>query len=147
MELTGYPSIDKPWLKYYSEEAIWAKLPDCSMYEYVYECNNNHLDDIAVKYFNKSFTYKRIFESIDKTANARLNLLIKQLAEKENIESRPVWKPMHMQPVFKQYDFIKVENKAVSEDLFKRGVCLPSDTKMTKEEQDKIIEIINNLWK
>ena len=72
---------------------------------------------------------------------------IMETLEKENIESRPVWKPMHMQPVFKQYDFIKVENKAVSEDLFKRGVCLPSDTKMTKEEQDKIIEIINNLWK
>lgn len=72
---------------------------------------------------------------------------IMETLEKENIESRPVWKPMHMQPVFKQYDFIKVENKAVSEDLFKRGVCLPSDTKMTVEEQDKIIEIINNLWK
>ena len=72
---------------------------------------------------------------------------IMETLEKENIESRPVWKPMHMQPVFKQYDFIKVENKAVSEDLLKRGVCLPSDTKMTKEEQDKIIEIINNLWK
>ena len=78
MELTGYPSIDKPWLKYYSDEAINAKLPNCSMYEYVYECNKNHLDDIAVKYFNKSFTYKRIFESIDKTANAFYNFGVKQ---------------------------------------------------------------------
>lgn len=58
-QLTGYASIDKPWLKYYSDEAINAVLPDYSMYEYVYECNKNHLEDIAVKYFNKSFTYKK----------------------------------------------------------------------------------------
>ncbi len=76
--MTGYPSIDKPWLKYYSDEAINAVLPNCSMYEYVYECNKNHLEDIAVKYFNKSFTYKRIFELIDKTANAFYNFGVKQ---------------------------------------------------------------------
>lgn len=67
--------------------------------------------------------------------------------EKENIESRPVWKPMHMQPVFANCDFVKVEENAVSKDLFERGVCLPSDTKMTEEEQDKVIEIIKGLWK
>lgn len=72
---------------------------------------------------------------------------IMEALEKENIESRPVWKPMHMQPVFKDYDFIKVEEEAVSEDLFERGVCLPSDTKMTKEEQETVIDIIKNLWK
>ena len=72
---------------------------------------------------------------------------IMETLEKENIESRPVWKPMHMQPVFKQYDFIKVENKAVSEDLFKRGVCLPSDTKMTQEEINRVIKIIKELFK
>ena len=67
--------------------------------------------------------------------------------EKENIESRPVWKPMHMQPVFAKYDFIKVADKAVSEDLFTRGVCLPSDTKMTEEEQNRVIKTIIDLWK
>lgn len=67
--------------------------------------------------------------------------------ERENIESRPVWKPMHMQPIFKEYDFIKVKEKPVSEDLFKRGICLPSDTKMTKEEQEIVINIIKELWK
>ena len=67
--------------------------------------------------------------------------------EKENIESRPVWKPMHMQPVFEDCDFIKVKEKAVSTDLFERGVCLPSDTKMTKEEQEEVIQIIKDLWK
>lgn len=67
--------------------------------------------------------------------------------EKENIESRPVWKPMHMQPVFEKFDFIKVADEPVSKELFETGVCLPSDTKMTKEEQDKIVNIIKNLWK
>ena len=54
---------------------------------------------------------------------------------------------MHMQPVFANCDFVKVEENAVSKDLFERGVCLPSDTKMTEEEQDKVIEIIKGLWK
>ena len=80
------------------------------------------------------------------------NLKVKPLdimvaLEKENIESRPVWKPMHMQPVFANCDFVKVEENAVGKDLFERGVCLPSDTKMTEEEQNRVIEIIKELWK
>ena len=66
--------------------------------------------------------------------------------EKENIEARPVWKPMHMQPVFEKYDFIKVSNKDIAKELFERGVCLPSDTKMTEEEQMRVINIIKDLF-
>ena len=67
--------------------------------------------------------------------------------EAENIESRPVWKPMHLQPIFKQYPFFTVsENIPVSEDYFNRGVCLPSDTKMTIEQQNHIIELIKQLF-
>ena len=67
--------------------------------------------------------------------------------EKENIESRPIWKPMHLQPVFADYDFITTEEKeSISQDIFERGVCLPSDTKMTKEEQEKVIETIKKLF-
>ena len=84
--------------------------------------------------------------TLDKNSKVKPLDIMEEL-EKENIESRPVWKPMHMQPVFKKYDFIKVEDKAVSEDLFERGVCLPSDTKMTKEEQETVINIIKDLWK
>lgn len=73
-------------------------------------------------------------------------LNVMEALEKENIESRPIWKPMHMQPVFEKYDFIKVEDKPVSEDIFARGVCLPSDTKMTKEEQQEVIRIIKELF-
>ena len=73
-------------------------------------------------------------------------LQIIEALEKENIESRPVWKPMHMQPVFAQYEYIQVAQKSVSEDLFNRGVCLPSDTKMTNEEQNRVIKVIKSLF-
>ncbi len=69
--------------------------------------------------------------------------------EKENIESRPIWKPMHIQPYYKEYDFYShndEEEISVSEDIFNRGVCLPSDTKMTKEEQERVIKIIKVLF-
>ena len=70
--------------------------------------------------------------------------------EKENIESRPVWKPMHLQPYFEEYRFFKHNEDdeiSVSEDVFNRGVCLPSDTKMTVEEQEYVIEIIKELFR
>ena len=64
-----------------------------------------------------------------------------------NVEARPIWKPMHMQPVFKDNDFIKTSEVSVGEQIFKRGVCLPSDIKMTEEEQDIIIDIIKSIFK
>ena len=68
--------------------------------------------------------------------------------EKENIESRPVWKPMHMQPIFEKYDFINIkkDEKSVGEHLFNRGVCLPSDTKMTQEDIKRVIKIVMSNW-
>ena len=64
----------------------------------------------------------------------------------ENIETRPLWKPMHMQPVFKENDFITAGKEAVNEDLFSRGLCLPSDIKMTAEQQDVVIEIVKHCF-
>lgn len=68
---------------------------------------------------------------------------IMEVLEKENIESRPIWKPMHMQPFFAEYDFV---GEGVSEKIFENGVCLPSDTKMTNEDLDRIVKIIKKLW-
>ena len=66
--------------------------------------------------------------------------------ENENIESRPVWKPMHMQPFFEEYKFFSLLDRgSVSEDLFNRGICLPSDTKMNEDDINRIIEIIINV--
>lgn len=67
--------------------------------------------------------------------------------EKENIESRPVWKPMHLQPIFSQYPFFTATKQtSVSEDYFNRGVCLPSDTKMSQKQQQVIIDLIKQLF-
>ena len=68
---------------------------------------------------------------------------VMEALEKENIESRPVWKPMHMQPFFAEYDYFGSD---VSEKLFENGVCLPSDTKMTDEDLNRICSIIKGLW-
>lgn len=68
--------------------------------------------------------------------------------EKENIESRPIWKPLHLQPVFQGCEFYshyETEETPVSEDIFQRGLCLPSDIKNTKEDMDLIIEIIRKV--
>jgi len=62
--------------------------------------------------------------------------------EKENIESRPVWKPMHMQPYFAEHDYI---GGVVSQTLFENGVCLPSDTKMTDNDLERVCKIIKGL--
>jgi len=64
--------------------------------------------------------------------------------EEKNIESRPIWKPMHMQPYYKSYDFI---GAGISEKIFESGTCLPSDTKMTDEDLERICGIIKSLWK
>ena len=76
--LTGYPSTDKPWLKYYSEEAINAPLPECTIYEYIWNCNKDHLEKPALKYFNKRTTYKQMFSRIDAAAKAFKAVGVKQ---------------------------------------------------------------------
>lgn len=62
-----------------------------------------------------------------------------------NAEGRPIWKPMHMQPIFKENAYVSV-NGDVGADIFERGLCLPSDIKMTASEQDVIIEIIKSCF-
>lgn len=81
---------------------------------------------------------------------------ILEVLSKYNVEGRPIWKPMHMQPIFKNNDFITKngsgrasgdELNTVGADIFDRGVCLPSDNKMTPAEQDIIIKIICECFK
>ena len=67
--------------------------------------------------------------------------LMKKL-DAANIESRPIWKPMHMQPVFAHCDFVSVASQPVDEDIFARGLCLPSDIKMTEEELSYVINTV-----
>lgn len=68
---------------------------------------------------------------------------LRQRLEAENIESRPLWKPMHLQPVFADCPFYSmVEGKAISEQLFDRGLCLPSGSALTSADLDRVIATI-----
>lgn len=83
--------------------------------------------------------------------------MIMDALEAENIESRPIWKPMHIQPVFAENDFITAKGSirdisaeeagiSVSEDIFNRGLCLPSDIKNTPEDMELIISIVRKCF-
>lgn len=72
---------------------------------------------------------------------------IRLALDKYNAEGRPIWKPMHLQPVFKGCDFVTVsDGKDVGTDIFERGFCLPSDIKMTPEQQEIVIEIVRSCF-
>ena len=74
-------------------------------------------------------------------------LEIIEALEAENIESRPIWKPMHLQPYYEEFDFITLQEQgSIAEDIFNRGVCLPSDTKMTDEDLERVVGVIRGLW-
>ncbi len=76
--LTGYPSIDKPWLKYYSEEAINAPLPECTIYEHILNCNKDNLNRVALNYYGTNITYRALFKQIDKTSSALENIGVRE---------------------------------------------------------------------
>ena len=100
-------------------------------------------EDYLCKHSRTSDSYTYVHEK-GKTCPDEIFDVLKQ----NNIETRPIWKPMHMQPVYKDNDFIKNPDyqKPVSEDIFDRGICLPSDIKMDKDSQLKIVNIIKSLF-
>ena len=65
-----------------------------------------------------------------------------EILEKENIEARPIWKPMHMQPLYKECEYITKNDEDVSGKLFEQGLCLPSGSSLTEKEQNKVIDIV-----
>lgn len=71
--------------------------------------------------------------------------LLKAMSD-EDIEGRHVWKPMHAQPVYAKVAYVKAGEQSVSDDLFQRGVCLPSDSKMTMEDVDRVCECIRKVF-
>lgn len=73
--------------------------------------------------------------------------IIRNALEEENIDSRPIWKPMHLQPVFEKYPFFPHrEGEDISAELFEQGICLPSGSNLTKENLSRIIGIIQSLF-
>ena len=73
--------------------------------------------------------------------------ILERLAAEYNAEGRPIWKPMHMQPIYSGCDFVPaVDGQDVGADIFERGLCLPSDNKLKPEDQDAIIDIIHKCF-
>ncbi len=83
------------------------------------------------------------------TTDATKNPLdIIEALDQANIEARPIWKPMHLQPVFAGYDFVshyEDDSTSVSEEIFRNGLCLPSDTTMSDDDQTRVIDIIRGV--
>ena len=69
-QMTGYPSIDKPWLKHYTEENINSPFPECTLYQNIYNNNKSHLTQIALKYFGNKISYKMLFKNVEDVAKA-----------------------------------------------------------------------------
>lgn len=85
--------------------------------------------------------------TIAKNSKITPDMVMDALAE-HNAESRPIWKPMHLQPVFAGCEFFAHEeqNRPVSEDIFKRGLCLPSDIKNTPEDMAMLIQTVRKCF-
>lgn len=69
-KLTGYPSIDKPWLKYYTREDLEITIPKCTVYQNIYNRNKDFLDDIAILYYGNKIRYKALFDQVEICAKA-----------------------------------------------------------------------------
>lgn len=111
-----------------------------------YETAFKNIEDIKMMPFDTNHSYQNCWLTtivLDKECKIKPFDIISVL-EKENIESRPVWKPMHLQPIFENCDYF--DNNGTSEKLFMNGVCLPSDTKMSQYEQNGVIDIIKGVW-
>ena len=97
---------------------------------------NPHLDCSEPNYWLSCFL-------LDESCKIKPVEIMEELS-KNSIETRPIWKPLHLQPVFVDNDFISVEGD-VGGDIFKRGMCLPSDIKMTEDEQTMVCEKIKHM--
>ncbi|MDY0277837.1 MAG: DegT/DnrJ/EryC1/StrS family aminotransferase [Acholeplasma sp.] len=113
--------------------------------QYIYNYYKKHLKDIKDIEFmpiNDWNSPNCWLTSIILKGNVKPINIIEAL-EKENIESRPIWKPMHIQPFFEKYDYV---GENIGEFIFANGLCLPSDTKITEEQLNDVIKIIRGLW-
>ena len=69
---------------------------------------------------------------------------IRKVLEKKNIESRPIWKPMHLQPIFRKAEYY---GRGVCDQLFRNGLCLPSGSGMSDADRDRVIEVLKGCFR
>ncbi|WP_455436904.1 aminotransferase class I/II-fold pyridoxal phosphate-dependent enzyme [Hungatella hathewayi] len=103
---------------------------------------NPYLPDTEPNFWLSCMTIEKGLVESGKVTPQKIRLAL----EAENIESRPIWKPMHLQPVFADRDFVNIVGRDVGADVFARGLCLPSDIKMTTREQEEVLRIIKTCF-
>ncbi len=99
--------------------------------------SNQHINASTHQLYSNRWLTTILTSSYQKREEIRLAL------EKKNIESRPLWKPMHLQPIFSQYPYY---GDGLSERLFEKGLCLPSGSNMNQEQQNRVIHHIKSLF-
>ena len=129
---------------------------------YIYDYYKKHLGDLAGIRFMPMMEATKSncwLTSIQLDGDCKVKPLdIMMALEEDVVESRPIWKPMHLQPVFARCDFVSLEEKlhiinqetgadnSVSGQIFEHGVCMPSDSKMSEEDLDRVCNVVRKLW-
>ena len=129
---------------------------------YIYDYYQKHLGDLAGLQFmpmmegTKSNCWLTSVQLDDGCKVKPLDIML--ALEEDDVESRPIWKPMHLQPVCAERDFISLEaglhvvdeetgaDNSVSGQIFEHGVCMPSDSKMTDEDLERVCDVVRELW-
>mgnify|MGYP001145930076 CR=1 FL=1 len=130
---------------------------------YIYEYYKENLGDLDGIHFMPMMEDTRSncwLTSIQLDAECKVKPLDIMIAlEEDDVESRPIWKPMHLQPVFSDCDFVSfVEelhvvdeetgaDNSISGEIFERGVCMPSDSKMSDEDLERVCDVVRKLWR
>ncbi len=129
---------------------------------YIYEYYREHLGDLSGIHFMPMMEHTRSncwLTSIRLEENCKVKPLdIMMALEEDDVESRPIWKPMHLQPVFAGCDFVSLVDElhvidyetgadnSISGQFFQHGVCLPSDSKMVDVDLERVCNIVKELW-
>lgn len=129
---------------------------------YIYEYYQKYLGDLPGIHFMPMMENTRSncwLTSVQLDADCKVKPLDIMLAlEEDDVESRPIWKPMHLQPVFAECDFVTMveelyvidedtgADNSISGQIFEHGVCMPSDSKMTDEDLERVCSVVRKLW-
>ena len=103
--------------------------------------NINFIPELDGSYSTRWLTVIQINNNSKISVNSLINHLINK-----NIEARPVWKPMHLQPLYIKNDFIKIKDNSISKKLFENGLCLPSGSNLSEKDQIKVIKEIKSFF-
>ncbi len=103
---------------------------------------NPYLEDSEPNFWLSCMTIDRKLVENGRVTPEKIRIALQE----KNVESRPIWKPMHLQPVYVNREFVSVGGEDVGGDIFTRGLCLPSDVKMAEEVQDVVIEIVRECF-